>query len=65
MKTDKQLLFDAGLNNEMLAQQLGIKSPYVAMYFTGNGNLPVNARNVLRDYFLELGERPTINKRGI
>ena len=54
MNNDKQLLFKAGLNGEMLAEMVGVKTPYVSMYFTGGSNLPRYAWQKLYEYFLEL-----------
>jgi len=54
MMTDKQRLFKARLNNEMLAEKLGTKSPYVSMYFTGRGHMPRVDWQKLYEYFLEL-----------
>jgi len=54
MKTYKQLLFDAGLNQRMLAEKLDVKNPYVSMYINGKRGIPREALNKLYDYFIEL-----------
>jgi len=54
MMTDKQRLFKQGLNNEMLAEKLGTKSPYVSMFITSRGDIPRKDWQILYEYFLEL-----------
>lgn len=50
----KQLLFKEELNQEMLAEKLGVKSPYVSKYITGRGCVPRVDWQKIHEYFLEL-----------
>lgn len=50
----KKLLFDAGMNQEMLAEKLDIKQPYVSAFFTGRGHITRKDRQMIHDYFIGL-----------
>jgi len=45
-----QILLDRGLNQMMLADQLGIKQPYISAYIYGRP-IPAEARVILDAYF--------------
>jgi len=51
---NKKLLFDVGLSQAMLAEQLGTKTPYVSIFITGRGIIPREDWQTLYEYFLEL-----------
>lgn len=51
---NKKLLFNAGMNQQMLADKLGVKPVYVSVFITGRGNIPRYAWDILYDYFLDL-----------
>lgn len=50
----KKLLFKAGLSQHLLAEQLGIKEPYVSMFINGHGYIPRKDWQKIHEYFLEL-----------
>lgn len=54
MLTNKQLLFKARMNQQMLAEKLDIKGPYVSKFLTGHGRVPRKDWQKLYEYFLEL-----------
>jgi len=45
-----RFLFERGLNQEMLADQLGIKRPYISLYSNGK-QVRQDVRDKLEDYF--------------
>lgn len=47
-------MFDEGLNQETLAEQLGTKAPYISMFITGRGQLPRADWQKIYEYFLNL-----------
>ena len=49
-----QLILDQGMNQEMLAEKLGTRAPYVSMFITGHGSIPRKDWQKLYDYFSEL-----------
>ena len=50
----RKLLFDQGLNQAMLAEQLETKGPYVSAFITRRGNIPRKDWQKIYNYFLDL-----------